>query len=395
MALKIGIIVPHIFMQNDLLPKVIFSPGELALSLANKLSELGHEVTLFSPGNVTTKAKNVTADLSGFEQELMLRGDTYLSLLKKHPLTFITLARQAQAELLKLALKMANNNQLDVVHIYTNEEELGLIFSDFCTKPVVFTHHDPFNFLVGYRNIMPQYSHKNWLALSESQKKDMPPSTNWLATIYNSLDENLWPNQPQLKENYVAYYGRIIENKGVHIAIAAVQKYNQAHLKHQLKLKIAGKYYNDKPSSYWHKQVKPALDDPNIEYVGFIGELEAKQEFLGKARALLVPSLWAEPFGMVMLEALASSTPVIGLNSGAIPEVIKDGETGFVVNKELLPVKGLAQQLAKSTVEKLASALTKIDKIDSRHCRADFEKRFTLTQMTKSHIAAYQEAKVA
>src|ERR1700689_3926615 len=119
--LRVGLVVPHVFMHRDILPHVIFSPGQLALDLAKGLEQLGVDVILFSPGPVNVAGKNITADLSYFKQELALRGDTYLDLLKKHPFTFITLARQVQSELIAKAYAMANTGGLDIIHIYTNE----------------------------------------------------------------------------------------------------------------------------------------------------------------------------------------------------------------------------------------------------------------------------------
>jgi hypothetical protein len=163
--LRVGIVVPHIFMQESILPKVIFSPGQLAIDLAEGLTSLGIDVTLFSPGPVKTKVKNVTANLSNFKTELAARGDSYIDLLKKHPLTFISLARQVQSELIAMAYKMANDEKLDIVHIYTNEEDIALPFAQLCAKPVVFTHHDPFNFLVTYKNVFSKYSELNCLQI--------------------------------------------------------------------------------------------------------------------------------------------------------------------------------------------------------------------------------------
>src|SRR5690349_12223403 len=113
--MRVGIVVPHIFMHEDILPNVIFSPGSLALDLANGLAAQGVEVTLFTPGPVSTSANNIVADLSYFENELSLRGDTYIELLKKHPFTFITLARQVQSEIIARAYEMANNDELDII----------------------------------------------------------------------------------------------------------------------------------------------------------------------------------------------------------------------------------------------------------------------------------------
>jgi hypothetical protein len=135
--MRIGLVVPHIFMHRDILPGVIFSPGQLALNLAEGVSELGADVTLFTPGPVDTKVKNLTADLSYFNAELAARGDGFIDLLKKHPLTFISLARQVQSEIVARSFMMANDGGLDLVHIYTNEEDIALPFVQFCKKPVL------------------------------------------------------------------------------------------------------------------------------------------------------------------------------------------------------------------------------------------------------------------
>lgn len=377
--MKLALVVPHIFMQRDILPQVIFSPGQLALDLAAGLHAQGIEVTLCTPGPVDTPANNLTADLTAFEAELAGRGDSYTDLLKKHPLTFITLARQVQAELLADVLARANAGDFDVVHVYTNEEDTALPFAKLCTKPVVFTHHDPFNFLVKYKAVFPKYKHLNWIVISDAQRAGMPADTNWLGTIYHGLDrERFQPVlEPVAAEPYVAYLGRIIEPKGVHLAITAVQQYNQANSEQPLKLKIAGKHYSGDKDHYWQTAIVPQLDDPHIEYVGFVKTDAEKQAFLGNAQALIIPSLFEEPFGMVMIEALACGTPLIGLDSGAIPEVIT-AKTGVLVQKSDDTVGGLATALAASNA------------IDRRACRTDFEQRFTLQNMCLQHKTIYE-----
>ena len=371
--MRVGLVVPHIFMHRDILPQVIFSPGKLALDLADGLAQLGAEVTLFSPGPAETSVRNITADLSYFEQELAGRGDTYIDLLKKHPLTFVSLARQVQAEVIAEAFKMANDGELDVVHIYTNEEDIALPFAALCDVPVVLTHHDPFSFLVKYKNVFPKYKHLNWISMSLAQRTDMPPDTNWIANIYHGLYEQVFAPAQKPAGDYVAYLGRVIESKGVHLAIAAAKQAG-------VKLKIAGKHYaGHGKDTYWQKKILPELGD-SVEYVGFIGNSEEKRTFLGNAAALVVPSTFDEPFGMVLIEALACGTPVIGLDSGAIPEVIKDGQTGFVVPK--------ADEA--EMVDGLSKAIGRIGQIDRHSCRADFESRFTLERMCHEHLAAYE-----
>ena len=373
--MKIGVVVPHIFMHQDILPQVIFSPGHLAIDLVNGLHARGHEVTLLSPGPVDVDCRNLTADLSLFESELARRGDNYVDLLRKHPMTFVTLARQVQAELIARAYAMANSGEFDIVHIYTNEEEIGYTFVELCSKPVVFTHHDPYNFLIRYKSIMPRYKHLNWISISQAQRRTMPADTNWVGNVYHGLNEPKLTPVVSPSRDYFAYLGRIIQPKGVHLAIAAVRKYNETAAT-PLKLKIAGKHYAESSKdSYWQTAILPELDDM-IEYVGFIDTPEAKRDFLGNARALLVPSLFDEPFGMVTIEAFACATPVIALDSGALPEVIDDGKTGYIVTKS---------HNDTDTVAELSDRLHQIEMIDRTVVHDVYKQRFTSKRMIEEY----------
>jgi len=355
------------------MPHVIFSPGRLALDLANGLTDLAADVTLFSPGPVDVKFKNITADLSLFKAELKGRSDTYLDLLQKHPFTFVTLARQIQAEIIAQAFYMANQNELDIVHIYTNEEDTALPFAKLCKKPVVLTHHDPFNFLVKYKSVFPKYKDLNWVSLSYSQRLGMPDSTNWVGNIYNGVAKTKFKPVASPSNDYFAYLGRIIENKGLHLVIAAAKQAG-------VKLKIAGKHYSGKKDHYWQTKIKPELDG-NIEYVGFIKDDKLINEFLGNAKALIIPSTYDEPFGMVSIEALACGTPVIGLDCGATKEIIDHNQTGLIVKKA---------DNDDGTVAGLTKAIKRIDSIKRIKCRQAFEKRFTLKQMCEDYLAVYK-----
>jgi glycosyltransferase involved in cell wall biosynthesis len=372
-SLRIGLVAPHIFLHRDIMPQVIFSPGQLVIDLAHGLQKLGADVTLFSPGPVDVAVRNITADLTLFEQELAGRGDTYLDLLKKHPFTFVTLARQVQSEMIAKAYAMADAGELDVVHIYTNEEDTALPFAELCSAPVVFTHHDPFNFLVKYKNVFPKYKHLNWVSMSLAQRSGMPEDTNWVANIYHGVAAGKFAPNISPAADYAAYFGRIIQPKGLHLAIAAAKKAG-------LPLKIAGKHYAGQKDSYWREVIEPELGG-NIEYVGFIKDDEAKQDFLGNAAALVVPSLFDEPFGMVTIEALACATPVIGLRSGAIPEIITHSENGLLVQKSN----------ERTMIADLALAMRDASRLDRGAARAAFEARFTLDRMCAEHLQLYRE----
>lgn len=375
-------------MHREVLPHVIFSPGRLAINLAEGLQALGAEVTLLTPGPVDTTVRNVTADLSYFERELAGRGDGYVDLLKKYPLTFITLARQVQSEIIADAYVRADAGEFDVVHMYANEEDIALPFARLCARPVVFTHHDPFNFLVKYKNVFPKYADLRWVSLSLAQRSEMPPETNWVANIYHGVDQHeLKPGAPAAGR-YVAYLGRIIEPKGVHLAIQAVRRFNVAVRPEQrVRLRLAGKHYAGQKDGYWRERVLPELGE-DVEYAGFLRTTAQIQSFLGGARALLVPSMFAEPFGMVMIEALACGTPVVGLDSGAIPEVITEDVTGTVVRK-VHSADGRLDEAA--TAAALARALRVVDTYDRAACRREFERRFTVERMAQEHLAMYEK----
>ncbi len=381
--MRIALVVPHIFMQDQLLDQLIFAPAALAISLADGLVAAGHDVTLASPGPVKTKAQNMTTSLAPLEDELKMRGYGTTDLLQKHPMLFVSLARQIQSALIADVYERANRGEFDIVHIYTNEEDIALHFARFCRVPVVFTHHDPFDLYIRYKHVFPVFKDLPFISLSDAQRSSMPADTNWRATVYNALPADLYTADYVTPKKYVAFLGRIIASKGVHLAIKAVLLYNERHPHAPLTLKIAGKHYaNNQGDTYWTDVIEPLLQEPYIEYEGFIKSTEQKQAFLGAALGLLVPSTFEEPFGMVTIEALACGTPVIGLSRGASSELIKDRENGYIVD--------YADDESK-IVENLANALEKLDALDRKATRKSFEVRFTIEKMVEKHLEVYEK----
>ena len=379
-SIKLALVVPHIFLHKGIINSVIFSPGQLALELANNLKNYNVNLTLCTPGPVNCNVKNLTADLSFFNKELKLRGDTYISLLKKHPFTFVSLARQVQSELIADVYSRANRGEFDIVHIYTNEEDTALHFAKLCNKPVLFTHHDPYNFMAKYKSVFPKYKHLNWVSISYAQRKGMPKDTNWVGNVYHGIDPKSYKvYQKEAKTPYLAYFGRIIPQKGVHLAIKAFQIYNKQNPNNPLHLKIAGKHYSDyKNDTYWQKQILPNLDD-YITYEGFIKDTKQKNMFLSKALATIMPSTFEEPFGMVAIESLASGTPVLALNSGALPEII-DNTCGIIVKQS----KNDTQ-----TAKNLSQAINKVINVPSKACRSKFTNNYTTQKMLINYNNLY------
>lgn len=394
--MRIALVVPHMFMQDELLDKVIFAPGKLAISLAEGFSNRGHDVTLFSPGKVLGNFKNITADISLINKDLESRGYDINTLIQKHPLTYITFARQLQSEIISKAYKMANEGYFDLVHVYITEEDIALEFAQLCNKPVIFTHHEPFNFLTKYRTSFEKYQDLNWLSISYSQRKTIKSKMNWVANIYHGIESFGDPDFSKNKE-YFAYLGRIIEPKGVHLGVEAIKKVNKLKTLNSkpIILLIAGKYYySNKKDDYWTTKISPNLSE-NVRYVGFKATKEERFEFLKNAKALLVPSTWEEPFGMVLIEALSVGTPVIGLDNGAIPEIVEDGINGLLVKSEY-KMSNFADEKKLDewkVVNNLVGALLKIDDIDRRKCFESFDKKFREERMIREHLEVYEKVK--
>src|SRR5947209_415476 len=201
------------------------------------------------------------------------------------------------------------------------------------------------------------------VSISDAQRAPLP-WVNWQGTVYHGYarDRYEFHSQP---EDYLAFLGRVSPEKGLNHAIDIAKAAGK-------KLKVAAKV-DKADQEYFEEVIKPKLDDPLIEFVGEIGYPE-KCEFLGRAQALLFPIEWPEPFGLVMIEAMATGTPVIAYPQGSVPEIMAHGVSGFVVDN----------------VESAARAVHDIGDIDRGDCRRYFESRFTDTRMTDDYLTIYE-----
>jgi glycosyltransferase involved in cell wall biosynthesis len=203
------------------------------------------------------------------------------------------------------------------------------------------------------------------VSISDNQLIPLPQA-NWLSTVYHGLPENLLTPIPNVKPSYLAFLGRISPEKRVDTAIRIAEQAG-------LPIKIAAKL--DKADrAYYEEKIKPLFALPHVEYIGEISESE-KTEFLGNAHALLFPIDWPEPFGLVMIEAMACGTPVIAFKRGSVPEVIDNGVSGFVVEDELSAV----------------AALKRLDTLPREKVRAAFEARFSSKVMAQNYVKGYEE----
>ena len=210
-----------------------------------------------------------------------------------------------------------------------------------------------------------EYREMPLISISDSTRRPVA-GANWLGTVHHGLPLDLH-NFQETPRNYLAFLGRISREKRVDRAIEIARRTGMT-------LKIAAKI-DRADRDYYEKEIRHLFDDPCVEFVGEVGG-RAKDEFLGQAKAFLFPIDWPEPFGLVMIEALACGTPVIAWPCGSVPEVIEPGVTGFLVN----------------SVEEAVRAVENLPSLSRRRCRERFEERFSVERMTGGLRGAVREA---
>lgn len=254
----------------------------------------------------------------------------------------------------------ALQGEYDVLHFHHPEVALpsAQINADI---PTVYTQHDPI--YPWYKELYELYgaSNQHFVSISNNQRRDAP-DLPYVDTIYNGIDADKFPFSAKA-EDYLLFAGRIVPEKGVKEAIQVAQQTNQ-------RLLIIGPVYPDQ-QGYFDQYIKPNLND-KILYLGYI-EQSHLVRYYQKAKAFLMPIQWEEPFGLTMVESMACGTPVIALRRGAVPEIIEDGVTGYVVD----------------SLAEMGEAIQKIDQLDRKACREHVKKHFSIEKMVDEYEAAF------
>ncbi|MDX6496477.1 MAG: hypothetical protein QOE17_2463 [Gaiellales bacterium] len=251
----------------------------------------------------------------------------------------------------------------DVVHDHC--PAVALAMADRVHEPFVHTLHGPFD--DQRTELYRRQGHKATLvALSESQRSQAPAGVDCRHVVPNPVDLTEWPFSPQ-KDDSLLFLGRMDADKGPQRAIDAA-------LRAGVRLTLAGPV---QPGSeeFFAAEVEPKIDGAQVRYVGSLGSDEKRTAF-ARARGLLMPIEWPEPFGLVMVEALATGTPVIAFDRGAAPEIVIDGQNGFVVQD----------------VDEMAAAISRLDDIDPNRCRASVAERFDVDAVCAAYEQVYEEA---
>ena len=324
-------------------PKLYGGTERVVSYLTEELVRQGHQVTLFASGDSVSQARLVAPCPRS------LRLDKHcIDQLAHHMVLLEHVFQQASA--------------FDLIHFHIDYLHFPLSVRQYI--PTVTTLHGRLDLpdLVPVYQMFPTIP---VVSISDSQRAPLP-GLNWLGTAYHGLPEDLYTFR-ETPGTYLAFLGRIAPEKGVDQAIAIAQQAG-------MPLKIAAKV-DRADREYFRDVVQPLLKQHAlVEYVGEVGEVE-KDTFLGEAYALLFPIDWPEPFGLVMIEALACGTPVIAYSRGAVPEVLESGVTGWIV----------------ADMAEAVQAVARVPAISRAHCRRVFEERFSACRMAQDYLRIYNK----
>jgi glycosyltransferase involved in cell wall biosynthesis len=310
--------------------------------LTEELVAQGHDVTLFASGDSITRARLVACSTRS------LRLDTDCVDQLAHHIVMLERVASRAAE-------------LDVIHFHVDYLHFPL------SRRLRAAHVTTLHGRLDLPDLVPVYREfpeMPVVSISDAQRAPLPKA-NWLRTIHHGLPRDLYTCRER-PGSYLAFLGRISPEKRVDRAIRIAERLG-------MPLRIAAKV--DKVDrAYFTEVIEPLLQLPGIEYLGEVGEGD-KDELLGNAYALLFPIDWPEPFGLVMIEAMACGTPVVAYRRGSVPEIMEEGVTGFMVD----------------TLDDGVKATERVATIDRRRCREVFERRFTVERMAREYVEAYQQ----
>ena len=339
MKLRIGVLAPI----SHAIPPPSYGPWEtVAYELVEGLSDLGHDVTVFGPQGTESSAHRVVATVP-------------------RPLDHPGMnSRLWEERHIAIAADMAAADEFDLLHSHLHVHALG--YSRLLKCPLVTTLHGvASNPEVG--NMLLAYRAEPFVSISNAERS-FRPELNYIATVYNGIDTSALAMR-SAKDDYLAFAGRIAPEKGPDLAIAAARSSGR-------RLLIAGPV-EDIHQGYFDAHIRPHLGG-DLEY---LGNLERKSliDLLGGAAALLMPLRWDEPFGLIVIEAMATGTPVIAWRRGAMPEIVIHGETGFLVD----------------SVSEAVTAVASLDQIHPAACRQRVVRTFDRRTMAIGYSTVYGE----
>jgi glycosyltransferase involved in cell wall biosynthesis len=324
-------------------PKLYGGTERVVSSLTEELVAMGHDVTLFASGDSITDAKLEAV----WPRALRLDPDVK-DWVATYTIMMEYVARRA--------------DRFDVLHFHVDYWPNSMFSRQ--RVPFLTTLHGRLD-LPEFGAVYRMFPNVPLISISDSQRAPLP-DLGWAGTVYHGMPEKRLMPLPVENRDYFAFLGRISPEKGIERAIEIAGRCG-------VKLKVAAKV-DRADAEYYKAKVEPLLANANVEFIGEINDAQ-KPAFLSGAKALLFPIDWPEPFGLVMIEAMACGCPVIAMRRGSVPEVMDDGLTGFIVDN----------------VDEAVAACGRLEQIDRAKVRAQFEKRFTARRMAEDYVDMYQQ----
>lgn len=325
-------------------PPTTYGGIELVVSLlTEELMRRGHEVTLFASGDSLTRAKLESVCPHALRQGSAVGEYEYY-------------------EMLQHSQVYKQRNNFDIIHFH--DKCASLPFTQLISTPTVRTLH--YAFTEASIHLFDHYRQQPYISISSAQRQPMP-QLNYINTVYNGIDLSSYPfsskpNHPP----YLAFLGRMSPDKGPQHAIAIAKQAG-------LPLKMVGKV-DVVDRKFFEQEIAPQIDGEQIEYIGEVNHAQ-KVELLSQAAVTLFPITWNEPFGLVMIESMATGTPVIGMNNGSVSEVIAHGKTGFVCPR----------------YEEMAAMIPAALELERSSCRDYVQSKFSVKQMVDAYEEAYRQ----
>jgi glycosyltransferase involved in cell wall biosynthesis len=342
-GLEVSLRIAQISPLTEAVPPKLYGGTERVISwLTEELVALGHEVTLFASGDSVTSAKLEAMWPTALRLDGSVRDPNAL-----HVSMIEQVARRA--------------SEFDLLHFHLDYYPFSVMSRQ--STPYLTTLHGRLD-LPEHQPMFSTFPTVPLVSISNAQRRPAP-NANWVSTVLHGLPEGLL-KPTGTEPTYLAFLGRISPEKRVDRAIQIAERCG-------LPLKIAAKL-DAADRDYYEDSIKPLFSKPHVEFIGEVTDAQ-KSEFLSGALALLVPIDWPEPFGLVMIEAMACGTPVIAYNRGSVPEIIEDGVTGFIVEDEMSAV----------------GALRHLSRLSRPTIRKRFEERFTTRRMAKDYLATYRD----
>lgn len=382
--MKIGLLLPSALMYDPLSDGKIFAPKELFTALAQGLVQKGHRVRVYAAGEFRTDADIISGEMGLIVSEPSLMKLRYVNEKSRRLLSKNYSRWEYELDLTSRVFKDGREGKVEIIHSFL--EFSAHYFAEACGIPTVFTVHDPIpdkKYLDWLR--YARFSKDNYVAISNFQAQKLGEIINIAGVVYNGIqpEDLILQDEPG---DYLLFVGRYMPEKGIEDAVKAGQATNTQTI-------LAGsKEYKSLP--YFQKVIAPYLKNKLIQDIGFMTKKQ-KSGLYGGAKALLFPIHWDEPFGMVMVEAMACGTPVIAYNRGSVSEIVVDGVTGFVVEEDNKQVAISNKQenriIKKRGIEGLVEAIGRIGEIDRAACRRHVEENFTVGKMVEGYEKIYKK----